>query len=71
MDRFEPWLEAMYFYCSSELCDLDRLKADMDNNQRKRDFIQDQFRQILTERPFAALDWEKRMTLEHQYDDDL
>ncbi len=71
MDRYEPWLQAMYFYCSSELYDLDRLKADVVNNQGKRDFIQSQLKQILTERPFTASDWEKRMNLEHQNDDDL
>lgn len=71
MDRFEPWLQTMYFYCSSELYDLDRLKADLANNLEKRDFIQSQLRQILSQRPFTAMDWEERMNLEHQNDDDL
>ena len=39
MDRFKPWLETMYFYCSSELYDLDRLKSYIAGNPGQREFI--------------------------------
>lgn len=61
MDRFKPWLETMYFYCSSELYDLDRLKSYIAGNPAQREFIQDRFRQILDKRPFTAADWENAL----------
>ncbi len=71
MDRFEPWLETMYYYCSSELYDLDRLKAYLAENEGKEAFVKRRFEEVLAERPFTALDWEKRMNFEHESDDDL
>lgn len=71
MDRFEPWLEALYFFCSSELYDLDRLKTHLSKNEDQRNFVQAGFEEILTLRPFTALDWEKRMNFDHESDDDL
>jgi hypothetical protein len=63
MDRFKPWLETMYFYCSSALYDLDRLNSYLVGNPSQREFIQEKFQQILDERPSSAEDWEN--------DDDL
>lgn len=71
MDRFKPWLETMYFYCSSELYDLDRLKSYLARNPSQREFIQEKFQQILDERPFTTLDWEKYMNLDQERDEDL
>lgn len=71
MDRFKPWLETMYFYCSSELYDLDRLKLYLAENVRQREFIQETFLVILDERPFTSLDWEKYMNLDQDSDEDL
>ncbi|MCT4609700.1 MAG: hypothetical protein N4A70_10890 [Pelagimonas sp.] len=71
MDRFEPWLETMYFYCSAELYDLDRLKTYLSKNEDKRRFVQKELDAVLVERPFSALDWEARMNIEHESDDDL
>ena len=71
MDRFEPWLQYMFMYCSAELNDLDRLKAELANNQGRRDFVQSRLRQILTERPLTAVDWEKRMNFALENDDEL
>ncbi len=71
MDRFKPWLETMYFYCSSELYDLDRLKSYIAGNPGQREFIQEKFQQILDERPFTALDWEKYMNLDQESDEEL
>jgi hypothetical protein len=71
MDRFKPWLETMYFYCSSELYDLDRLKSYLARNPGQREFIEEKFQQILDERPFTALDWERYMNLDQESDEDL
>lgn len=59
IDRFEPWLETMYFHCSSELYDLDRLKAYLAENEGKEAFLKRRFEEVLAERPFTAPDWER------------
>ncbi|WP_299720253.1 hypothetical protein [uncultured Tateyamaria sp.] len=71
MDRFKPWLEAMYFFCSSELYHLDRLKSYIAGNPSQREFIQEKFQQILDERPLSAEDWENEMNFSHENDDEL
>jgi hypothetical protein len=71
MDRFEPWLETMYTFGSSELYDLDRLKTYLSKNEAQRNFVQAGFDEVLMLRPFTALDWEKQMNFDHESDDDL